>query len=73
MNALTDPERRALALVDIVDLKWLLAGMGVRLHVERLQADPAYAEQVLAQAADSGHAELQAAALRVRARLCTPG
>lgn len=73
MNALTDPERRALALVDIVDLKWLLAGVGVRLHVERLQSDPQYAEQVLDTAAGSGHAELQAAAARVRARLCTPG
>lgn len=73
MNALLDPERRALALVDIVDLKWLLAGVGVRLHVERLQSDPGYAETVLAQAAESGHAALQAAAARVRARLCTPG
>jgi hypothetical protein len=69
MNALSDAERRALALVDIVDLKWLLAGIGVRLHVERLQAEPAYAAEVLARAAGSDNEALRAAADRVRARL----
>jgi hypothetical protein len=68
MNALTDVERRALALVDIIDLKWLLAGIGVHLHVERLQRDTAYATEVLAQAAASGNEALRAAAERVRAR-----
>lgn len=66
MNALPDPERRAASLVDIIDLKWLLAGEGVRLHVERLQRDPAYAAAVLAQADGSGNEALRAAAGRVR-------
>lgn len=73
MNALPDPERRAIALVDIIDLKWLLAGEGVRLHVERLQGDPAYASAVLAQADGSGNPALRAAAGRVRELLSQPG
>ncbi len=73
MNALPDPERRALDLVDIIDLKWLLAGEGIRLHVERLQQDPAYAAQVLAQADSSGNAALRDAATRVRHRLASAG
>ena len=71
MNALPEPERRALDLVDIIDLKWLLAGEGIRLHVERLQGDPAYAAQVLAQADASGNAALRDAAGRVRRHLAT--
>lgn len=73
MNALPDPERRALDLVDIIDLKWLLAGEGIRLHVERLQDDPAYAARVLAQADGSGNAALRDAADRVRRHLATAG
>jgi hypothetical protein len=37
-----------LPLVDVIELKWLLAGQGVHLHVERLQRDRAYAESTLA-------------------------
>jgi hypothetical protein len=69
LNALPDPERHALDLVDIIDLKWLLAGEGVRLHVERLQNDPAYAAQVLERADASDNEALRAAAGRVRNRL----
>jgi hypothetical protein len=69
MNALTDAERQALSLVEIIDLKWLLAGLGLRVHVERLQSDPAYADQVLGQAECSGNDALREAAARVRQRL----
>jgi hypothetical protein len=73
LNALPDSERRAVALVDIIDLKWLLAGEGVRLHVERLQGDPVYAAAVLAQADGSGNEALRAAAGRVRGLLAHLG
>lgn len=67
MNALPDAERNALRLVDIIDLKWLLAHEGIRLHVERLQSDPAYASELLARAAASSNEALRAAALRLLA------
>ena len=54
-----------LQLVDVIDLKWLLAGMGHRLHVERMLADRGYAEQWLAVAAQSPGAELREAAAKV--------
>ena len=66
MNALSHRETDALALVEIIDLKWLLAGEGLHLHVERLQRDPAYARGVLDAAAASGNAALLAVAMRVR-------
>lgn len=66
MNALSHRETEALALVEIIDLKWLLAGEGLHLHVERLQKDPAYARGILDAAALSGNAALRAVAVRVR-------
>jgi hypothetical protein len=55
-----------MALVEIVELKWLLAGEGLHLHVERLQADPEYARRILAAAEASSNQALRAAADRVR-------
>ncbi len=55
-----------MALVEIVELKWLLAGEGLHLHVERLQNDPEYARRILALAAASPNQALRAAAERVR-------
>lgn len=69
MNALSHRENEALSLVEIIDLKWLLAGEGLHLHVERLQKDPAYARQLLAQAEQSRNAALRDVAARVRRRL----
>jgi hypothetical protein len=66
MNAITQSESSPLALVDIVDLKWLLAGEGVHLHVERLQRDAAYARGVLDAAAGSSNAAVRAVAERLR-------
>lgn len=56
-------------LVEIIELKWLLAGHGIRLHVERLQSDQEYARRVLSQAAETPNASLRAAAQRLRCGL----
>jgi hypothetical protein len=56
----------SVALVEIVELKWLLAGEGLRLHVERLQSDPEYARRILAAAETSKNEALRAVAVRVR-------
>jgi hypothetical protein len=69
MNAIFQAQSQPLELVEIIDLKWLLAREGHRVHVERLQSDPAYALEVLALAAGSPSAALQAAAVRLAARL----
>ena len=63
MNAVTATEHRALSLVEIIDFKWLMAGDGHHVHVERLQTDPVYATECLALAAAS-----RIAALRTTAR-----
>jgi len=47
MNAIAASEARAVSLVDIIDFKWLMAGRGHGVHVERMQSDPAYARQCL--------------------------
>ena len=59
----------ALPLVEIIELKWLLAGEGIYIHVERLQTDPAYACRALDEAAASASPVLRATALRLRGRL----
>jgi len=69
MNATSDGERRSLHLIEIIDLKWQLAREGIRLHVEKLQDDPAYARRVLAQAGGSSSPALRGAAARMRALL----
>ncbi|HZF78707.1 MAG TPA: hypothetical protein VEZ89_02840 [Rubrivivax sp.] len=58
-----------LLLVEIIELKWLLAGHGIRLHVEHLQADQEYARWVLAQAMAMPNPALRAAAERLRCGL----
>ena len=65
MNAIHDAERQTLCLVDIIDLKWLLAHEGVHLHVERLQREPAYLRELLHIAAVSGNDALRAAGRRL--------
>ncbi len=69
MNTATTVESDSLALVEIIELKWLLAGEGFRLHVERLQTDRDYARQVLHRAELSPNAALRETAARLRARL----
>jgi hypothetical protein len=75
MNTLTQTQEPAL-LHDIVGLKWLMAGEGVHVHVERLQADPAYQRECLARAALSTNPTARDTAARLSARLgtgCTAG
>jgi hypothetical protein len=69
MNAITQDEAASLCLVEIIELKWLLAGHGVHVHVERLQNDPEYARELLAHAAAAPGDALRETALRVRVRL----
>jgi hypothetical protein len=58
-----------LPLVKIIELKWLLAGEGIHIHVERLQRDAAYARRALDEAAASASPALRAVALSLRSRL----
>jgi hypothetical protein len=53
-------------LVEIIELKWLLRGHGIDVHVERLQTEPEYARRVLELAAATPNAALRMAALRLR-------
>ena len=59
------PPARALSLVEIIDFKWLMAGDGHRVHVERLQCDPAYACACLQQGATSKVPALRQCASRL--------
>jgi len=72
MNANSLTEQSALRLVDIVELKWMLAGQGLHVHVERLQSDPNYARECLLAAERSGNATLRQVATRLRAQLDQP-
>ncbi len=67
MNALTEPTNPC-ELLDVIDLKWLLAGDGHRVHVERLMAGGDYAQRCLALAATSPNEATRAAARRIAAR-----
>ena len=69
MNASSKLEDNALKLVDIVDLKWMLAGEGLHVHVERLQTDPAYAGECLRVAECSCNPTLRQRAASLRLRL----
>ena len=57
------------ALVEIIELKWLLAGEGFHVHVERLQSDRDYARQALHRAETSANRSLRETAARLRAKL----
>lgn len=69
MNALIQDDTATLFLVEIIELKWLLAGHGIRVHVEQLQTDPEYARRMLDRAASTSNATLCAAAARLRAAM----
>ena len=62
-------ETASRCLVEIIELKWLLAGHGIRLHVERLQNDREYARDTLDSAAAAASPTLRKAAEGLRARL----
>jgi hypothetical protein len=42
------PRRKSLELIEYVDFKWLMFAEGHQVHLERLQADRAYARCCLA-------------------------
>ena len=73
MNAITHGDTAAPFLVDIIELKWLLAGQGVRVHVEKLQADREYARHLLDNAAATPNAAMRDAVCRVRRGLGLEG
>lgn len=70
-TTLSDPLAPAplLPLVEVVELKWLLAGQGVHLHVERLQGDLAYAHATLDRAEACAEPAARSAAARLRRQL----
>jgi hypothetical protein len=65
MDALSSPPLPALNLVAVIDFKWLMAGDGHRVHVERLQVDRDYARACLALGAASGIDVLRQSARRL--------
>ena len=69
MNTVHAGPHHPLHLVEIIDFKWLMAGDGHRVHVERLQADRAYAGQCLALGAASPTPALRDAAQRLATTL----
>jgi hypothetical protein len=69
MNSAVSPEREGLPLVDIIQLKWLMSREGHRVHVERLQRDPEYARECLAQAQQCQGEAARACAQRLAAQL----
>ena len=65
MNVTQPLQGPPMNLVDIIDLKWLMARDGHHVHVERLQRDPAYARECLTKAASSTQDAVQTAARRL--------
>lgn len=69
MDALRSLPLPALSLVAVIDFKWLMAGDGHRVHVERLQIDRDYATACLALGAQSGIDALRDSARRLATAL----
>lgn len=66
MNAFNPREIDSHCLVEIIELKWLLAGHGVHVHVEQLLNDREYARQTLDRAGAAPSSALREAAARLR-------
>ena len=56
-------------LITVIDFKWLMAGAGHRIHVERLQVDRDYALACLVLGAASGTVVLRDSACRLASAL----
>jgi hypothetical protein len=69
LDAPVKPTQESAPLVEIIELKWLMSGMGMHMHVERLQADREYAVRTLAEAEASTNEALRLAAGRLRFKL----
>jgi hypothetical protein len=70
LNATLDSSAKTPCLVEIIRLKWLLAGHGVRLHVEQIQSDPEYARRTLDHADTVANPALREASAHLRKCLC---
>jgi hypothetical protein len=70
LNAPVADSLKTPCLVEIIRLKWLLAGHGVRLHVEQIQSDPEYARRTLDHADALPNGALREAAADLRKCLC---
>jgi hypothetical protein len=68
-TALPAPLPTTGCLVEIIELKWLLAGHGMRIHVEQLLHDPEYARRTLDCAAGTASPVLRDVAARLRLHL----
>lgn len=60
-------------LLDLVDFKWLMAGEGHRIDLDRLRGDSLYTRSCLALAAGSRSATLRQAAQRLSCGLLAAG
>lgn len=65
----TNPTADSGCLLEIIELKWLLAGHGMRIHVEQLLHDPEYARHTLDCAALTANPVLREVASRLRLHL----
>ena len=66
MNDISPRDNDPNCLVEIIELKWLLAAHGVHLHVEQLQADCEYARATLDRAAAVPSRAVRETAARLR-------
>jgi len=66
IKATARPATETCCLVEIIELKWLMAGHGLRLHVEQLQLDREYARRILDQADGIANTPLRESAARLR-------
>ncbi len=73
MNVSCITEQEPLALVEIIQFKWLMAHEGRSIHVERMQAEPSYAAEQLTWAEASTVRALRLAAAALRKALGVPG
>jgi len=53
------------SLLELIDFKWLMAAQGHRVHVERLQSDPGYAQHCLQSALQTRCETLRGCATRL--------
>ncbi len=68
-TTLPAPIAASACLLEVIELKWLLAGHGMRIHVEQLLHDPEYARHTLDCAALTANPVLREVAARLRVHL----
>jgi hypothetical protein len=68
-STLANPSADSGCLLEIIELKWLLARHGLRIHVEQWLHDPEYARRTLDCAAATANPVLCEVAARLRGHL----